>query len=254
MVGRSPLIWLNGDGEQPAESVARIVAVPPAGATIALFNVWRAPLRGNGIALGSVDWTEAEAGAPAKAESGVAARARMLAAAVAGVEPPWILLGHSFGGLIAYEAARLLVKRGAPLPRRLALCAVRPPHRPEPDVLLDGDDADITERLRQVGGPALRAAAHPVLRQLLLARVRADIAVSASYRHVHRSRLRCPSVVYAGIEDTVVPAELIASWPELLAETSVRFLPGGHFFIFDDPARFLGLLLADAGVTAGPSR
>jgi surfactin synthase thioesterase subunit len=183
---------------------------------------------------------------------GVTERAHRLAEAVTGLKPPWVLVGHSFGGLICYEAARLLESRGADLPTRLVLCAVRPPHHPEADVMAVGTDAEIADRLRTIGGPAARAAlTRPVLFRLLVARIRAEIALSASYRHLHRYPLRCPTSVYGGRDDQAVPPDLVATWPDLLADCRPRIVPGGHFFLYDAPSSFLDLLLADVGLAPG---
>jgi len=108
------------------------------------------------------------------------------------------------------------------------------------------DEHVIAERLGRLGGPAAGALAHPYLRELAVARMRAEIELSNSYRHHHNRRLRCRSLVYGGREDTVIPADLLGGWRELLADCEVRLVPGNHYFPYEDVSGFLDHMLSDA--------
>jgi surfactin synthase thioesterase subunit len=257
IAGTGPLSWLTA-GPLPAGKSyrARVVCVPAAGGTVAAFHEWVPVLGGQGIAVGAADWSGESPGQPDSGD-GVRARARALAEATRRIPPPWVLVGHSFGGLIAYEAVRRLEASGWPRPHRLVLCAARPPHHPEDDIMAGATDADIAERLRLIASRASPALAHPLLRRLLVARIRSDIRLAASYRHAHAGRLRCPALIYGGSADVVVPGDMLGHWSELLADCQVRMIAGGHSFLHDDVRGFLSQLLADTGLAssvAGDSR
>ncbi|WP_330287216.1 thioesterase II family protein [Streptomyces sp. NBC_00576] len=161
-----------------------------------------------------------------------------LAAVIAGKlesddqDQPCAFFGHSMGALIAYETARILQERGARPPRRLFLSArgapgpKRNPHDAPPD-----DDAILTA-VRRLGGTGAALLDDPELVAMVLPALRADYTALAGYSWVPGEPLHTPVTVLCGTDDPVVSVEEAAGWrTHTLADTEVRVLPGGHFYL-----------------------
>jgi medium-chain acyl-[acyl-carrier-protein] hydrolase len=71
----------------------------------------------------------------------------------------------------------------------------------------------------------------------LLPNLRADFAVSETYRYTDRTPLRCALTAFGGTDDHIATEVTIEEWEEV---TSGRFrahvFDGGHFYWLDDPA------------------
>lgn len=161
------------------------------------------------------------------------------------LRPPYALLGHSMGGMIAYELAQELRRRNAPLPMHLFvsgapaphLAAEIPPiyHLPEPQ-LLD----EIRNRYRAFPDEVLESRE---LLDLLLPRLRADLAVTGAYVYREGPPLNCPITAFGGDGDVTVTPAMIEAWREHTVMTfRSEILPGGHFFLTDHASRILATL------------
>jgi medium-chain acyl-[acyl-carrier-protein] hydrolase len=160
----------------------------------------------------------------------VAAAADVLLPAV---RPPYALFGHSMGGLVSYELTHELIRRGAPMPAHLFVSATPAPHlastipaiydRPREEFL------QAVQRYRGLPDAVLRS---PELLELILPRLRADIAVTDTYAYAERPPLTIPITAFSGSDDDIVTPATIDAWREHTVTTfrHERF-PGGHFFI-----------------------
>jgi medium-chain acyl-[acyl-carrier-protein] hydrolase len=158
---------------------------------------------------------------------------------------PFALFGHSMGGLVCYELARELRRRGGPQPALVALSACRPPHRPSPDPPVSHlPDAEflreVRERYQGIPGEVLE---EEELMQLLLPVMRADFSVLESSCHEPGPPLDCPLLIVGGDSDTRLDAEDLEGWRRYTsATTRVETLPGGHFFLDSERAALLRLV------------
>jgi medium-chain acyl-[acyl-carrier-protein] hydrolase len=150
----------------------------------------------------------------------------------------FVLMGYSFGALLAFEIARWLERHSQPLPDRLivAACAapsLRPsvgsPHLLPDDELIAGIDARYTPLPRAVLEDAATRAS-------VLSMFRGDLECLASYPYGERRATSVPITAVGGTNDPLVAAAAIAAWR---THTATRFdlhmLDGGHFFL--DTAR-----------------
>jgi len=137
-----------------------------------------------------------------------------------------VLVGHSFGAMVAYEMAHLLVSSDRP-PAHLIVLAASPPSRtPAPP----RDDNELTSLWIRLGAdPA--PLARPQFRRMVFPILRADMAAHAAYQPPRRDPLPVPVTVMYGDTDPSVAAEDVAAWRPLCAETfDLVAMPGGHFF------------------------
>ncbi|HEU4889422.1 MAG TPA: alpha/beta fold hydrolase [Thermoanaerobaculia bacterium] len=158
---------------------------------------------------------------------------------------PYALFGHSMGGMLAYELAQELRRRNAPLPMHLFVSGAPAPHvagqippiyhLPEPQ-LLD----EIRRRYRGLPDEVLQSRE---LLDLLLPRLRADLAVTGTYVYRDSPPLTCPITAFGGEDDETVTPAMIAAWREHTV-TSFRseMFPGGHFFVSNVASRIIAAL------------
>lgn len=153
-------------------------------------------------------------------------------------EKPFALFGHSLGGLLCYELARFLWKNYALSPACLFVSGCRAPHRQS--IYLNttrkrvGDlsDAVLSERMYMLNGTSQAILQDKELMKLLLPVVRADFTLAESYAYVDGEALDCPLSVFGGMQDQEIQRDDLFAWLDLTnGQSTVRMLPGDHFFL-----------------------
>jgi surfactin synthase thioesterase subunit len=171
----------------------------------------------------------------------------LAAAIVPYIAQPFAFFGHSMGAAVAFELARLLRRRGQPLPVLLIASAARAPHFrrnhvPSPAL---PDDQLIRELERLQGIPA-EVLDDPALMRAILPALRADASVYRNYLYADDAPLDCPIRAYGGAEDPNVRRDHLEAWAlETTASFSVHVFPGGHFYLHQQPAQFRAALCED---------
>jgi medium-chain acyl-[acyl-carrier-protein] hydrolase len=164
------------------------------------------------------------------------------------LEGPFALFGHSMGGLIAFELADRLRRRGV-TPSWFFASGVRAPHRPyrgEEHHALPHDR--FLTALRDLNGTPRELLDDPEFLELMLPTLRADFRLAEAYRYRPRPPLECPVAAFGGLDDPHVPREDLEAWREQAAgRFEVHVLPGDHFFLNpsrDELLRLIGERLA----------
>ncbi|QKW05283.1 thioesterase [Streptomyces sp. NA04227] len=179
----------------------------------------------------------------------------------ADLDRPFAFFGHSLGGLIAFELARELRDRGAPVPEQLFLSAIAPPQTDRgPAHTHTADDAQIKERLRALGGTPPELLADARMMALVLPVVRADHSVLERYEYRELPPLDMPFTLIAATDDPVAPPAELGGWRRHSARgTRQRLFSGGHFFLDRSAAEVMRTvehslgLLRRTHAAAGPS-
>lgn len=159
------------------------------------------------------------------------------------LRPPFALLGHSLGALLAFELAHALRERGLPAPAALfASGTAAPGRRDDSEFAVEKSDAELVEHLRRFQGTSEAVLAESELMRLALPVLRADFRMCGRYRHRARPRLDCPIHVLGGRDDTATAEQLEAWREESRGGFSRTMFDGGHFFLFRHEAATVGLV------------
>lgn len=146
---------------------------------------------------------------------------------------PVALFGYSLGGLLAYEYARGLRRRGRPAPTQLVIGAARAPHRPADAAVHELAQADFVQEVgERYDGIPRQIAEDPELLAYFLPVIRADLALLSSYPAQKHEPLDCPITAFGGETDPRITPDEIQHWRELTSSSfNHRIFAGGHFFI-----------------------
>ncbi len=226
----NPEIWLRGT--PLPDATARLVLLPHAGASAGVFHRWFGAA-GDGLEIYAARYPgRAERLADHPVES-----VRQLAGGVVTAlseldSVPTVLLGHSMGGLVAFEMAQIMPVA------HLVVSGCAAPHVPRAVPPPDLPDDRLVHWLRDLGGVGDEL--DDELLDLLLPAFRADFAAVGTYRP-SGDVLSCPVDVLWGVGDSGLTGDG-QSWQDYTTGTvRVRPFPGAHFFLYDHAGEVLGL-------------
>ncbi|MFF5706519.1 thioesterase II family protein [Streptomyces sp. NPDC012794] len=169
---------------------------------------------------------------------------------------PFLLFGHSFGAVLAFEVARRLdgVRGFAGLV--VSGCGA-PSLLPTPRVVeaarLDG--RAFTEAVGFFGGLPPEVLEDEAVQELLLPHLKADFRMVAGYRYRPGTPLAVPVTLLNGTEDPHVSAAALDAWSrECAAPPDRHWTDGGHFYFEDRPDAVTSVLRPLARTAAGATR
>lgn len=220
----------------------RLVCLPAAGSQAIGYR---------DLAAALPDWTVAAIDLPGHGDNPGPALSSVpgLAALVSGylvtAGPTDVVLGHSFGGYLAYEAARMLDGHpdGAAC---TALLATSPPDGvrvlpPPPSC-----DDQLLRALHRQGGIPPQLADRPDLVRPHLPALREDLLAARAYQ---QGGMPAPPagtrlVAIAGAHDALVTPAEVWRWRQHVPDAHLALVPGGHYPVRDCPADVAGALRA----------
>lgn len=223
--------WLRTSRQTESTASLHVVCFPPAGGSSGSFAALRRSAD-PGVVCTSILLPGREARfteeVPPDLHEVADQVARSLSALLGTEQTPYLLLGHSMGGLLAYETALRLVAAGAPQPLRVVVAGTSAPSHGARETL---GSADPTSLMRRLQGVPQEVFDWPELLDIATATLRADLRMLQRYR-CGGLRLDVPLTVLLGADDPVVGSPEAAAWSDFSsAETTFRTLPGGHFFL-----------------------
>jgi surfactin synthase thioesterase subunit len=146
---------------------------------------------------------------------------------------PFVFFGHSMGGMISFELARELRRRGKALPLHLFVAGRRAPDVPPREKPIhDLPEPEFIEELRKLKGTPEEVLQHAELMKLLSPVLRADFAVNETYVLTEEEPLQAGISAFGGLGDEEVTREDVDRWRQYTSgRFRLRMLPGDHFFL-----------------------
>ncbi|MCP9489464.1 MAG: alpha/beta fold hydrolase [Solirubrobacteraceae bacterium MAG38_C4-C5] len=241
---------------RPASAGRRpLVCFPPAGAAASFFLELAA------AAPAGVDpWALVYPGREVRIPEPPLTEMTQLANAVASVlaptlDEPAILLGHSMGASVAFEAARELDRLRPGCVVHLIVSGRAGPAGggPRPPVAPPTDE-ELVAGLRMLGGTPPEIFDSPDMLELLLPPMRHDYDLLARYQPRWLPPLAIPMTALVGDADPTVGIDAVRAWSEVCdAAFTAREVGGGHFYLqssADEAAYAVADALAGADVLA----
>jgi len=149
---------------------------------------------------------------------------------------PYALFGHSMGGMILYETARLIRDRHLPAPVKLIFSGRPAPETPAPESPIHRlPDGEFAERILDMGATSEEIFASKPLRDVFMPILRADFRLVETYKYEAKKPLPWEIAAVAGEEEKWTAAEVEGWKSHTSADCRVVRLPGGHFYWQDRP-------------------
>jgi surfactin synthase thioesterase subunit len=148
-------------------------------------------------------------------------------------EEPYIIYGHSMGGLIGYLICVLLQEKKYPMPYKLVIGGKKAPSIPRKTKIAHLPDTEFWNKIVALGGISKEIQNHKEIVDYYRPIIRHDFSISESYVYQQNPKLNIPIDVFYGSEENVIPSEINA-WQDITSKRiAVTKLKGNHFFIFD---------------------
>lgn len=160
------------------------------------------------------------------------------------LDKPFAFFGHSMGGLVSFELARILRRNCRLNLTHLFVSGHRAPHLPDPDLpIYNLPDSEFLDELRKFEGTPPEVLENTELMQLLLPTLKADFTVVETYTYINEPPLNISITAFGGKQDRETNYDQLNAWRQQTNEAfSLHMLPGNHFFLNSSQAILLTLL------------
>lgn len=146
---------------------------------------------------------------------------------------PFAFFGHSMGGILAYEVARCLRRRGLHQPCHLMISGCRAPH-----ILLGREPIhnlskpDFLAKLRELNGTPKEALENAELMAMMEPILRADFKIVETREYYEEEPLSMPISAFGGKQDNRVNLEHLQSWQQHSTSATfwLQLFEGDHFY------------------------
>ncbi|GAA0389000.1 alpha/beta fold hydrolase [Paenibacillus motobuensis] len=163
---------------------------------------------------------------------------------------PYVLFGHSMGGLVAYELTQRLYSRNIALPDCIMISSIKAPHHMNSftecltadgnDKLYLKSDAEFIERIIGLGGIPEAFSENREFLQLILPTFRKDMKLCETYCSEGARALPVPFEIYGGSRDAVATRTELEGWKDYTTRKfAFTLFQGNHFYFVDNPNTLL---------------
>lgn len=160
-------------------------------------------------------------------------------------DEPYIIVGHSFGSLLAFKLAERLASNKDLLPKALILSGGLPPQIPRKEIIHTLPDIEFMMKVNDFGAVPEELIENKHLREIFLPIIRNDIRILETYpRHIIKP-LDIDLFILNGSSDKKIMKEYddLLLWEQLtLRKCEFHFFSGNHFFIFENPSEVISLI------------
>ena len=218
------------------ESQIRLFCFPYAGSSAEIFRDWQVELP-IAIEVSPVHLPGRGRRAREKPFTELLRLAEVSATALLShIDKPYALFGHSVGAIIAFELARVLRRKEAPLPLHLFVSGCRAPQltftrRRTHDL----PSADLIAELCRLNGTPSQVLESSEMMQFFLPVIRADLQMVQTYNYVAETPLSCPISAFGGSQDFDETPEMLSAWREQTTSSfHLHMFNGSHFFLHSE--------------------
>jgi surfactin synthase thioesterase subunit len=157
------------------------------------------------------------------------------------LEVPHVLLGHSFGGRIAYEMAQGLESEGLETTQMVIVSGCRSPRHPQNLPMMHLlSDAEFLEAIGTMAGTPPEVLENPAIMRIMLPALRADMMLSETWVDCHEAPIRVPIHAIVGREDAIENSDSMVGWSEYTtSHFALSEISGTHFNISESPQQYL---------------
>ncbi|TAF08676.1 MAG: thioesterase [Nostocales cyanobacterium] len=149
------------------------------------------------------------------------------------LDKPFAIFGHSMGGLVSFELARLLRSDYNLTPFHLFISARNAPQvTPTKRPIYNLPDAEFWQEIRNFNGTPDDVIENEDIIQLFMPILRADFTVLDTYMYTEQPPFDFPISVFGGLQDPAFTDFELKAWQEhTTADFSLQMLDGNHFFL-----------------------
>ncbi|MEV7123423.1 thioesterase II family protein [Kitasatospora griseola] len=221
--------WLRTFPAASGQAALQVVCFPPAGGAAGAFaTLIDAADAETSVSVAILPGRETRLAEPAATGLGEVAdalAARLVAVGI-GERSPYVLLGHSLGGLLAHETARRLERAGMPRPLELVTVASPAPDHPGWTRTRRLPPAEL---LRRLGGIPPELHEVPQLLDHVVRALADDLAMLAGH-HCDDAPVPVPLLVLGDPKDPQLPPGALDGWSRFTtAGCEFERVEGGHF-------------------------
>jgi len=227
--------WFYTNKPNPAAKL-RVFCFPYAGGNAAIFNEWYNKLDID-IEVVSISfpgrWLRSE-------EQSVSCMWQLTNEITDAIQQhnqkDFIFFGHSMGGILSYQVAQELFKRGAMLPNHIFVSACEAPHcaalRTKRKRVDQCNETDLLEHIQSLAGTPEEFLKDESMKQRIFQSMIPDLVAIDNWVYEPLEPLGISLTAFAGKQDHFVSIKGVREWQKYTTKDfNFNILTGGHFFI-----------------------
>lgn len=160
------------------------------------------------------------------------------------IKTPYVLFGHSLGGLTIYELTRILNENNQLRPLHLFISGCKAPHLLKNKERYLLPKQAFIEMIKELDGTPKEIVENQELMDLLVPMLRADFQLIETYTYLEKQKqLSLPITLMGGTEDPEVGMEDLEAWKSVIeGPCKLQLFQGGHFFLKDSEKEFFDFI------------
>jgi surfactin synthase thioesterase subunit len=152
-------------------------------------------------------------------------------------DSPYVLFGHSMGGMIAYQLGQKLKENNYRAPLHIFFSGKEAPHLKKNDEIIYHllDEDEFKKEVIKLGGTPPEFFEYPELMELLLPLLKNDFKLAET--EIHNGQINpfdCNITVLLGKEEDLTSEECDGWKKHTKKKCTIHYFEGGHFFLHDE--------------------
>lgn len=160
------------------------------------------------------------------------------------LDKPFAIFGHSLGAKVAFETAKMIMKRYHRKPICLFEAGSRAPFLQDKYLLHNLSEEDFIMSLHRYHGTPIEVLENEDIMSAFLPMLKADFSIEETFLTSKEEKMNCPLFVLAAEKDEIVSIEEALQW-ETLAKHDYEFVKfqGDHFFIKSEQRKLIHYIM-----------